>query len=246
MVSTIRVAGLAVGTALLLTNCSSDGNDGQPIVGSGNVVEEPRPVAPFSSVALSGMGTVFIRQGGTPSLTVRAEDNVIRFLRTEVLGGTLTILGDPGVNLNPTRPIEFDVVVSDLTAITLDGIGRIEGANLVIDHLAIFASGLGDIELHAINLSDLDVRMDGIGNVRLSGSVDTQIISSTGLGMFDAPGLDSRVAEVTTAGFGSATVRVRERLTVTIGGSGNVNYIGNAKIDLTDNGLGELIHLTPR
>ena len=77
MISTIRVAGLAVGIALLLTNCSSDGNGGQPIVGSGNVVEELRPVVPFSSVALSGLGTVLIRQGGTPSLTVRAEDNII-------------------------------------------------------------------------------------------------------------------------------------------------------------------------
>src|SRR5579871_539987 len=80
------------------------------VTGSGVVRSETRQVSGFDTVTLDGVGKVVITQNGHETLTVRAEDNLLPLLRTRVVNGTLRLGTAPGVNLRPTKPIEFDKI----------------------------------------------------------------------------------------------------------------------------------------
>lgn len=62
--------------------------------GSGNVTNETRDVSSFSEVALHGTGNLTIKQTGSESLTIEAEDNVLPHIQTDVKNNRLTIETD--------------------------------------------------------------------------------------------------------------------------------------------------------
>ena len=83
--------------------------------GSGNVVEETRPVSGVSGVDLATIGDVIINLGDEESLRIEAEDNLMKFFDTQVRGGTLRISTNPrSVNLRPTKPVRFFLTVKEL------------------------------------------------------------------------------------------------------------------------------------
>jgi len=73
-------------------------------------------VSGFSSVDLSGEGKLSIEQTGSESLRVRAEDNLLQYIQTTVVGDELEIRTEPGVDIQPTQSIEYLLTVDDLAA----------------------------------------------------------------------------------------------------------------------------------
>jgi len=61
------------------------------IEGSGDIETEARQVSGFDSIELSHMGDVYLTQGETEGLTVRADDNLLEYIVTEVVNGTLKL-----------------------------------------------------------------------------------------------------------------------------------------------------------
>lgn len=208
------------------------------IVGSGNVVEESRAVSGFSSVDLSGVGRLSIEQTGSESLVVRAEDNLLRYIQTMVVGGELEIRTEPGVDLQATQSIEYRLTVDDLTAAQLSGVGRLVCDDLSTPRMNLDFSGVGGVVFTDLDAQQLEVDMSGVGDVRVTGRVTEQELHVSGVGDFKGQGLSSNRATVEITGSSSATVRVSNRLEVRIVGSGCVYYIGNPTIDSTTTGSG--------
>ena len=59
--------------------------------GSGDVIVENRSVSGFDKVSVEGAGRVIITQGKKESLTVETDDNLMKYIKTEVTGDTLEI-----------------------------------------------------------------------------------------------------------------------------------------------------------
>ena len=55
----------------------------QNVSGNGDVVEENRPVEPFSSIDIGGVLNVYLTQGDTESVTVEADENLLDLIITE-------------------------------------------------------------------------------------------------------------------------------------------------------------------
>jgi hypothetical protein len=237
---------LAAGAMLFTAACTDSDHIINPVpavvYGDGNVVEESRTIGACSSLDHGGVGRVYIEQGGREQLRVRAEENLIDYLNTEVRAGELVIWKD-GVTLLNTRPIEYDLTVVDLDRVALTGAGSIHASNLDTGPLALKLSGAGNVEFVDLNAPRLDVDTSGVGDVILSGSVQEQTIRLRGMGNYDGRDLTSAVADVLIAYGGSATVRVQEHLTVTINGSGTVYYIGDPIVDSTINGSGAVVKI---
>lgn len=221
-------------TAFLACGGSGGGSSGPigpvdpgDILGNGNVVEESRPVSGFSSVNLSGEGTLVIQQTGSESLRVRAEDNLLQYIQTTVVGSELEIRTEPGVDIQPTQGIEYLLTVDDMTDVRLSGVGRIECDGLTTDRLSLVFGGVGGVLFTELDARRLDVNMSGVGDVQFSGTVTEQEVRVSGVGDFKGRGLSSNRATVVLNGSSSATVRVSDRLTVQVDGSGCVSYIGN-------------------
>ena len=72
-----RLIGFAGVVAVVATLCIAGCGVPKLVVGSGNVIEESRPVSGFRAVELAGPGELFIQQGQEESLRVEAEDMIV-------------------------------------------------------------------------------------------------------------------------------------------------------------------------
>lgn len=191
--------------------------------GSGVVVEEERSVRSFNRVSFEGVGKLVIMQGEEQSLTIEAEDNILPHIDTVVRGQTLQISFDTERWENiirPTKPIQFYLTVTDLSA--------------------IFLSGLGDIEVQDIDVESLDVTLSGAGSISISGFAQQQDVNVSGAGAYHAADLMSAVADINLSGAGSATVWVTDSLDVNITGLGSVRYYGDPDLEQSVSGLGSV------
>lgn len=212
------------------------------VIGNGIVVEETRAIGGCSGVDLQGVGGLYIRQGPREQLTVRAEENLLPYLKTEVHAGTLLIWKDPAT-LRNTHPIEYHLTLVDVDRVVLSGAGQIRGEDLRTGPLQVSLLGAGNVEIVGLDATGLDVGVSGAGNATLSGSVEEQAITLSSAGAYDGRDLDSARADVLIRSIGSATVRVRDRLDATIDGSGSVYYVGDPVVHSLIRGSGDVVQI---
>ena len=230
-----KVVGLLAVTVLLLSACGIT-----TVRGSGNVVTEGREVRGFEGVALSGVGKVIITQGDQESLTIETDDNLMRYIESEVRNGRLELrIADNTIPI-PRRSIIYRVGVIDLTALDSSGVGSLEMDALNTDSLEVTLSGAGDIGIDSLIATDLAVKISGVGNVDLAGQVETQEVDMSGFGNYNARDLESQTASVRISGAGNAVIWVLDTLDVTIGGAGNVEYFGNPNVTRDVSGAGKI------
>jgi hypothetical protein len=79
---------------LLVTSCNGNFNVGKSITGSGNVVKEQRNLNTFDKVTVCCGLECEIVQAADYKVTVEADDNLIRDIKTTVENGTLVIATD--------------------------------------------------------------------------------------------------------------------------------------------------------
>jgi hypothetical protein len=204
------------------------------------VAEENRTVSGFTSATFATEGSLTIEPGAQEALLVRAEDNLLPYLLSEVQGGTLVMRTENGVDLQPTRPIEFYLTVVDLDEFVFAGVGDVDLLNMTTAQLTLTSAGVGSIECSNLDAVGLDVTLAGVGDVTIAGQVDEQTIMIAGVGDYEAGDLASREATVTISSSSSATVRVSDRLVVTITGNGSVYYIGDPVVESTITGTGRV------
>ncbi len=187
---------------------------------SGNVTSETRDVSGFDEVELRGIGNLSIRQTGSESLSVEAEEDVLPKIRTEVVNNRLIIGPEPNTNIQTTEPINYELTVKDLHALE--------------------ASGSGGINAQDIDTDNLGVSISGSGAVEISGRADSQQVGISGSGTYRAEDLRSEEAKITVDGSGSAIVNVSEALDAKVSGSGSVEYIGNPTVEKDVSGAGSV------
>ena len=229
-------------SVLALVGCHSSSNttSTRRVDGSGVLDQESRQVAAFARVLFAAIGEVDIEQGAQQALSIEAEDNLLTYLETDVIGDELLISIANGIDLNPTMPIQFNLTVVDLAEVTHAGVGSIDVPDLVAPQLSLSLAGVGDLDVTNLTGQTLDVNHAGVGEIRVTGTVDSQTVMVSGVGDYDGEDLVSADAVVTSSAVGSVTVRVSDTLDVTINGPGSVFYIGNPVITSSITGGGTL------
>jgi hypothetical protein len=219
----------------LITACGTD-----YIRGSGNVVTEEREVSGFDSVDMSGFGEVFITQGGTESLTIETDDNLMQYIESAVRGNTLYLEIEDNIIPDPSVKIAFRLNVVDLEALDLSGAGSFTIESLETPSLEITFSGAGGIDLDSLIADRVSTRVSGAGDISLAGEVGAQDIHIEGVGKYSAPDMKSNQATVQIEGAGSVVIWVIDELDLTIKGAGNVDYYGNPTVTQNIEGGGNI------
>ena len=80
----------------------------------------------------------------------------------------------------------------------------------------------------------------GASRVSLDGNVDELLADMTGASELVASGLQTKTAEISTTGAGSADIAVADTLKVAITGAGSVKYSGNPTIEKHISGAGSI------
>lgn len=228
---------LLLGVILTVTACTSI------VRGSGDLITETRQVSNFDRIVLSGSGDVIVTQGGSESLTIETDDNVMEHVRAEVENGELQLGFEPGVNIVSYTRLVFNVGVDDLIGLAISGSGDIESDSVETDDLAVSISGSGDVQIADLTAGEVRANISGSGEIYLSGDAAAQDVSISGSGKYLAGDLCSESVEVGVSGSGDATVCANETLDVHVSGSGSVNYYGRPSINTSGSGSGSINNL---
>jgi len=208
-----RVIFFALITLFTLTACIV-------VRGSGDVVTEERNVSGFDRVELHGSGKLILAQGSAEALTVEAEDNLMKYIETDVRGNTLMLGFEDGVIVQTRKPIIFYLTMVDIAGVDV--------------------SGTGDVEAARVETDRLDIGISGSGSVDIAGQSTEQTVRINGSGKYNANEMESEITTIDVSGSGEAAVWVTDQLTVDISGSGDVQYYGNPRIMQEISGSGSI------
>ena len=219
------IIGLSLILLVLLSGCIMPGC----IQGSGNYTTVNKTVDNFSSIDLSGVGDVYLSQGPR-HLSIVAEDNIIRELKTDVIGNRL-IISHTAACVSPQRPIKIYTSTPDIESLYVSGSGRIIGLSPInSDVLSIGINGSGNINLDII-CRDLSTTISGSGSAVLKGRAMNSGVNISGSGAVHSYDLETNRTEVTIDGSGIAEVNAFDELNALVLGRGNVFHKGDPDED---------------
>ncbi len=198
------LGGLAV--ALLYHSDVFGGSSNSTTEGSGVPATQARDVAAFNSVELAGSNNVVIRVGEKQSVVVRADDNLLDRVTTEVQSGKLVIANTPG-SFTTKSPMSVEVNVPTLNALTLTGSG-----NIVVD---------------GIEAESLKVTLPGSGTLTGSGTATRLDVTVSGSGTVQFTRLVANDVRAVVSGSGSIFITATKSLDASVSGSGAILYVGN-------------------
>jgi hypothetical protein len=198
------LGGLAV--ALLYQFDVFGGSSSSSSEGSGVAATQTRDVAAFNRVELAGGNNVVIRLGERQSVVVKADDNLLNRVTTDVKSGALVIGNTPG-SLTAKSPMSVEVNVPSLNAVALTGSGNIMVSGIKTESLTVTLSGSGNL-FGSGTATSLNITVSGFGNARF-----TQ--------------LDANNVHAVVSGSGTIFVTATKSLDASVTGSGTIIYAGN-------------------
>ncbi len=164
---------------IILTGCNLGGKRG-----SGIIEEERRDVEEFSEIEISGAYEVDIIVGESREIIVKGDDNLLKYISTEVRGNKLII--ENTRNINPKRSIFIRVSTQYLESLE--------------------ASGASDIYIDDIDTEEFYLNMSGACSIEAEGRTERLKIHLSGAGDVDAKNLRANEVKVNLSGASSATV----------------------------------------
>jgi hypothetical protein len=180
----------------------------EPVIeGSGVAKTETRPIGSFRQVSVAGPFEVSVVRDGSETLTIRADDNLLKHVYAEIEGPALRIYTRR--RLAPRTPLAVAISAKDL-----DGFA---------------ATGSTNAALSAIASDDFAIEAGGAVNITAAGRCGAAAIALSGTATLDAANLICDSVEITINGVGEARVHASSAVAARINGVGKVVCYGNPR-----------------
>ncbi len=182
-----------------------------------------------------------------PNKPIKFTLTVNRLTTVEVSGSgdaTLPDMSGEHITLVVTGSgdLEAGDLKADLVTIEIDGAGKITTGKIDSDWTKLFSRGSGRMKVERVEGRIVETVSSGSGDVNIvGGEVLGQGVNTSGSGEYLAATLSSSDVEAELSGDGSAKVRVKNTLKVTLSGSGNLLYFGEPTVDKRTVGSGRVI-----
>ena len=189
--------------------------------------DEKRDLSEIHAVKTSGSIDVEIKSGNEYSLVVENDENLIRYVITDIDNGTLNIHYKHGYSVMNDHA-KVVVTAPSLDKLVTSGSGDIisDGVIKNVNEIQITTSGSGDINVN-VDAPSVKVTGSGSGDVSLSGRTKDFNCKISGSGDVKCQNLKSENAVVHVSGSSDVHVFASVSLKVTVRGSGDVYYAGN-------------------
>jgi hypothetical protein len=234
---------------------------GNTVRGSGRAQRERRDVGAFDAVAVqSGIhATISI---GEKLVEVKADDNVLPLVVTEVKDGTLEIGFEKNTWLMSEANVEVKVRTPKLRAVQASGgaeakvesstsssltIGASGGAHVSIERtpareLQIRASGGSTVDAAGLDAAELDASGSGGAVLRLGGRAAQAHLSFSGGTDIKATSLEVDKLVVQGSGGGEARLRVAQAIKGSLSGGSTLHVGGNPRSEVNTSGGAEVVY----
>jgi hypothetical protein len=206
---------------LLLSSCRL-----HCVKGSGKEAAENRKVADFTKLDISGSYKVVLKQDSSLSVAITADDNLLKYIKTEVNGDKLKISTD-NKNFCTDRDIVITVGVHNIEAIKASGAIDIKSdGKIVAKNFGFDLSGATKINM---DLDAADVSTDGSGvtEITLRGQASSHHVDLSGGGKIHAFDFIVGNYDIETSGASDCDINVLHELSVNSSGASDIKYKGN-------------------
>lgn len=235
-----RIAVLILILILILAGCGAP----HP---RGKATDQTRPLAPFTSLVLRGVGNLVFDPSLAPGqLALHCDEALVGLVTSEVHQGTLVLDQEPRVDFGP-QGIEFRIAPGkNLEEVSLQGWGTLTSTtDLTFDSLKIEQKGLGKVSL-MLTCRHLELHQGGTGPLDVRGRADTLGIVAQGPGDVGAEDLLAPIAEVQHQGVGTVRVAGLHILRVHVGGLGKLICLGTPDLSDIDEKSRPSVSFVPR
>lgn len=230
--------------------------------GDGIINTEIHRVTAFDQIENATSFDIIYKHADTFGITIRAEQNIMNYIETNVYDGCLEIRTSPGtICLDYTEQPVITVTSPGLQSVKIAGSGafiaeamsgetvllKLTGSgNLSVEEVAcndlnIIVTGSGNIGVGNSTCLNSDVLITGSGDVSVSGDCENSHLRITGSGNIYSGNLMSITASVIISGSGNAFTNIQDSLNGLITGSGNIYVKGDPVIEQTITGSGRII-----
>ncbi|MBT8196300.1 MAG: DUF2807 domain-containing protein [Bacteroidia bacterium] len=201
--------------------------DKTSIKGEGNVSTKTRSVEVFHSVEVSSGLNLYISQGKTQSVEVKADENFHDKIKTEVKNGVLKIYTKNWLKKASAKDIY--VTVTELKALGASGGSNIKSkGELNCESFSGRMSGGSDVTVH-INATTTDWAISGAADVNLSGKAESAEFNVSGASDVNASKFLVSNCTANVSGASDVNLHVIENLKANVSGASDVSYSGNPK-----------------
>jgi len=214
------------------------------VVGEGPVATETRPAGNFTGISSGMSGKVIVTIGPAFKIEVRAQQNVLNVLKTNVVNGILEIDFKENVHIKTHQEVIAFVTLPTIDRLRLSGSGNMDvQGGLVTNSLKLDISGSGDIIVQDATVTDkINARVSGSGSMKLlNGSAKNEDLAISGSGSMDLSGIAAEKAVAQLSGSGDIRVDLSQTLDAHIAGSGSVYYRGSPVVSTHISGSGKVV-----
>jgi preprotein translocase subunit SecD len=183
---------------------------------------ETRPLNGFSAIDLKGGAEIVIEVGKPASVVVRASQETLSHLRTEVKDQTLMVRRDSNDWVfGGSRKLSLTITVPKLTAVNLEGSNH--------------------VTVRGLDGGETNFELRGATSIEADGKLNQLKVHMQGAGQADFAKVVAQRAEVKVEGVGKVTVNAQQKLAATMNGLGAIHYSGHPTDVTTNlNGFGSI------
>ena len=224
-------------TAFMFTAGSSCIN-AQKLKGNGNVVSQKREVSGFTSLEVSGIISMKLKQGTDEGVTVSTDSNLQEYVITKVSGNTLKVYTKE--DISDITELEVVVTAADLKRIGISGAVKFETDGAFRSSMIeIDCSGASKVSAEFISRT-IEGDLSGGSKIELKGSTDLLELDVSGASSIQAFGLKANTCEMDISGAAKAEVYCNDRLEAEVSGAAKIVYKGDPKVEKSVSGVASI------
>ncbi len=206
--------------------------------GSGNIITEKREVDEFKGISAGSAVEVEVKIGSPSSVSVEADDNLMKLVEVRETGGVLKIRLKSNYSISDGHYKVF-VTVPELNYIESSGAATVNvvGGLKNIDKIKLHASGAAKI-ITAADAPQIEAESSGAASIEVSGRTRDFTAKASGGANIKAGELLSENTRAEASGAGNVHVYASVNLKANASGAGNIFYKGEGNVESKASGAG--------
>ena len=213
---------------------------GPSVNGNGHVTEQTRNVGSFTGIEVTHGMNVYLVQGSPAKVTVVADENLHKYIETEIEGGVLKI--STSEHIRKAREKKVMVVVENLEQISSEAGSNVFSQGMISSgHLTLSAFAGSNLKLE-LNVNRLNAKCSAGANMLLSGKAKEADLRASSGANIRGERLEIDRCRAKTSSGANVFFNVSEELDAESSSGGNIFYWGNpSKTNISSSSGGNII-----
>lgn len=224
--------------ALTLTLAFTTGiASAQNIKGNGKIKTEVRQVSGFNRVVVQGQVELFLSQETSENVKIESEENLVSLFKTSVSDSTLYVFVP---TIKKTLKLNVTVAFKDLKQVVLLNEVTLNSEKVAnFDNIEFICGDASKLNFE-FKARKCTLKVVDNGNASLRGYTEYLTVEASDETEVNAFDLQSDNCTIIGSGYAEISVNAKKKLGVTMSGSSNLYYMGEANIwqrNFTSSGL---------